>query len=138
MDAKHFGARVLALLSIVVAGIFALSSIAAIAILAYDHEGDVWVFLSLIWCLGGAGCLFSFGVRAFRWSGGLPPSRTKVKWERVYLGFWVLFCLYVGYFQPSPVLRSENDHQPIGVWIAMAVLGGALIISGSNSRFRTR
>lgn len=133
MDAKHFGARVFALLSIVGAFIFALSSLAGIVIEAHAHDGDVWVFLTLISCIGLAACLFSFGVRAFRWSGGLPPPRTaKVKWERVYLGYWVLFLLYLDYFQPSPVLRSENDHQSIGVWIAMAILGLGLIKSGDR------
>lgn len=133
MDAKHFGARVFALLSIVGAFIFALSSLAGIVIEAHAHDGDVWVFLTLISCIGLAACLFSFGVRAFRWSGGLPPPRTaKVKWERVYLGYWALFLLYLDYFRPSPVLRSENDHQSIGVWIAMAILGLGLIKSGDR------
>ena len=143
VDAKHFATKVFALLSIVGAGIFALLSLAAIAILAYNHAGDVWVFLSLIFSLGLAACLFSFGVRAFRWSGGLPPPRSaKVKWERVYIGYWVLFCLYLSYFRPSPYLRPEGSEKApqgmLGVWVAMAILGSGLIITGMNLRFRKR
>jgi hypothetical protein len=139
--AKRFGAMVFALLAILGAGSIALSSLAAIALLAHRHESDLWVFLSLIWGLGLAACLFSFGVRAFRWSRGLPPPRTaKVKWEKVVLGYWVLFCLYLSIFRPSPYLRpreSERDRQDmVGGWIALAILGGGLIITGMNSRIR--
>ena len=141
VDTKRFAVKVLALLSVVCAAVFALLLLVGIAILARQRTGDVWVFLSLIFSLGLAACLFSFGVRAFRWTSGQTPSSTsKVKWERVYIGCWVLFCLGLSYFQPSSYLRSEaNEKAPedmLGVWIAMAILGSGLIITGVNSRFR--
>jgi hypothetical protein len=140
VDAKHFGAKVFAVLAILAAGIFALLLLAEITILIYNHTGDVWVFVSLFLSLGLAACLFSFGVRARRWSIGLPPRTVKVKWERIYIGYWVLFCLGLSYFEPSPYLRPEASEKGpqdmLGVWIAMAILGGGLIITGMNSRLR--
>jgi len=139
MDAKHRAAQALTVLALLTGCLLSVGSLGAIAVLAYRRVGDVWVFLSLVLFLGLAACLFSFGFRGLRWSRGMSSRNlTRFAWERVVIGVWVLFCLGLSIFQPSPYFhRPVEDKEPkemLGVWISMAILGGGLILTGIKSR----
>lgn len=106
MDIKKRMAQAFGIIAIVSGSAFGLLMIGALAVLAYRVVEDLWVFLTLILSLGlAAACLISIGIRAMRWSKGQArPSGDRIKWERMVVGIWVLFCAGIGYFQPSTYL----------------------------------
>jgi hypothetical protein len=140
MDAKHRSVQILGILTFIVGTLYALWSLAAFFVAFLP---DIWLILTRVLNLAVGVYLIWAGIRMFRWAKGLPSLQTgRVKWGRVLLGSLFTFNAIKTHLHPAPsadVVQPINQVQAeamLAIYIAIAILGACLIISGVVAGFR--
>ncbi len=141
MDAKYHAVQVLGILIAIFGALYALFT--PVAFFGASLS-DVWMILTRVLNLAVAVYLVWAGIRMVRWARGLPSLQTgRVKWGRIVLG--ALFAFNAMKTQLHPPASAADLDQPlskvqgqatVAIYIAVAILGAALAISGIAAGFK--
>jgi hypothetical protein len=141
MDAKHHAVQILGIVTLLAAAIYSFY-----VLLGFIGEdlADVWLLATHLLNAAVGAYLFWAGIRMVRWARGLPSLQTgRIKWGRVLLG--ALFAFYGMKTQLHPPASAADLDQPlnkvqgqanVAIYIAVAILGVALAISGIVAGFK--
>lgn len=143
MDAKHHAVQILGILTLIAALIFSFYALVAFA---GGSQPDTWSLITRLLNAAVAAYLFWAGIRMVRWARGLPSLQTgRIKWGRVLLGALFAFNAIKALLHP-PASAADID-QPlnkiqgqaiVAIYIAVAILGAALAISGVVAGFKSQ
>jgi hypothetical protein len=141
MDAKHHAVQILGILTLIAAVIYGFYVLIA---LVGESQSDIWLLITHLLNVAVAAYLFWAGIRMVRWARGLPSVQTgRIKWGRVLLGALFAFNAMKALLHP-PASAADID-QPLNkvqgqaiivIYIAVAILGACLVISGVIAGFR--
>jgi hypothetical protein len=141
MDAKHRSVQILGILTVSGGSIYGLFAVGAF--FSSFLLSDIWLLLTRVLNLAVGVYLIWAGIRMFRWAKGLPSLQTgRVKCGRVLLGSLFMFNAIKTHLHPPPsadVLQPANQVQAeamVAIYIAVAILGACLFISGVVAGFR--
>jgi len=141
MDAKHRSVQVLGILTLGSGLIYSLFAVGAF--FSSSLLSDIWLLLTRVLNLAVGVYLIWAGIRMFRWAKGLPSLQAgRVKWGRVLLGSLFMFYPLKTHLHPPPsadVVQPVNQVQAeamVAIYIAVAILGACLFISGIVAGFR--
>ena len=140
MDAKRRSVQILGILTLILGSLYGLSVLAAFFGASLS---DIWLLLTRVLNLALGAYLIWAGIRMIRWAKGMPSLQTgRVKWGRVLLGSLFMFYAFKTHLLPPPsadVVQPLNQVQAdamIAIYIAVAILGACLFISGIVAGFR--
>jgi hypothetical protein len=143
MDAKHHAVQILGILTLIAALIYSFYALVAFA---GGSQSDTWSLITRLLNAAVAAYLFWAGIRMVRWARGLPSLQTgRIKWGRVLLGALFAFNAIKALLHP-PASAADID-QPlnkiqgqaiVAIYIAVAILGAALAISGVVAGFKSQ
>jgi hypothetical protein len=135
MDAKHHAVQILGILTLIAAVIYSFYVLVGFI---GESLSDVWLLITHLLNIAVAAYLFWAGIRMVRWARGLPSLQTgRIKWGRVLLG--ALFAFNALRTQLHPPASAADIDVPmnkvqgqanVAIYIAVALLGAALAISG--------
>jgi hypothetical protein len=141
MDAKHHAVQILGIVTLLAAVIY--SFYVVVGFIGEDFA-DIWLLATHLLNAAVGAYLFWAGIRMVRWARGLPSLQTgRIKWGRVLLG--ALFAFYGMKTQLHPPASAADLDQPlnkvqgqanVAIYIAVAILGMALAISGIVAGFK--
>jgi hypothetical protein len=141
MDAKHHAVQILGIVTLLAAAIYSFY-----VLLGFIGEGfaDIWLLATHLLNAAVGAYLFWAGLRMVRWARGLPSLQTgRIKWGRVLLG--ALFAFYGMKTQLHPPASAADIDLPlnkvqgqanVAIYVAVAILGVALSISGIVAGFK--
>jgi hypothetical protein len=142
MDAKHHAVQILGIVTLLAAVIY--SFYVLVGFIGEDLA-DIWLLATHLLNVTVGAYLFWAGIRMVRWARGLPSLQTgRVKWGRVLLG--ALFAFYGMKTQLHPPASAADIDQPlnkiqgqanVAIYVAVAILGVALAISGIVAGFKS-
>jgi hypothetical protein len=143
MDAKHHAVQILGILTLIAAVIYSFYVLVG---LIGESISEIWLVITHLLNVAVAVYLFWAGIRMLRWARGLPSLQTgRVKWGRVVLG--ALFAFNAIKTQLHPPASAADIDEPlnkvqgqanVAIYIAVAILGVALAISGIVAGFKTQ
>jgi len=141
MDAKRHAVQILGIVTVLAAVIY--SFYVVVGFIGEDLA-DIWLLATHLLNAAVGAYLFWAGIRMVRWARGLPSLQTgRIKWGRVLLG--ALFAFYGMKTQLHPPASAADIDQPlnkiqgqanVAIYIAVAILGVALAISGIVAAFK--
>jgi hypothetical protein len=141
MDAKRRLVQIFGVLTFISGSLYGLWSLAAFFVAS---PPDIWLLLTRVLNVALGAYLIWAGIRMFRWAKGLPSLQTgRIKWGRVLLGALFAFNAMKALLHP-PASAADID-QPlnkvqgqaiVAIYIAVAILGACLVISGMVAGFR--
>jgi hypothetical protein len=141
MDAKHHSVQILGILTFIAALIYSFYSLIAFA---DGSQSDIWSLITRLLNVAVAAYLFWAGIRMVRWARGVPGLQTgRIKWGRVLLGALFAFNAVKALLHP-PASAADIDvplnkiqgQAIVAIYIAVAILGAALAISGIVAKFK--
>ena len=142
MDAKHHAVQILGIVTLLAAVIY--SFYVVVGFIGED-SADIWLLATHVLNATVGAYLFWAGIRMVRWARGLPSLQTgRIKWGRVLLG--ALFAFYGMKTQLHPPASAADIDLPMNkvqgqanaaIYIAVAILGVALSISGIVAGFKS-
>jgi hypothetical protein len=140
MDAKRRSVQILGILTLILGSLYGLSVLAAFFSASLS---DIWLLLTRVLNLALGAYLIWAGIRMIRRAKGLPSLQTgRVKWGRVLLGSLLTFNAIKTHLHPPPsadFLQPSNQIEAeamLAIYIAVAILGACLVISGVIAGFR--
>jgi hypothetical protein len=135
MDVKHHAVQILGFLTLIVAVVYSFYVLVGFI---GESISDVWRMITHLLNVAVAVYLFWAGIRLLGRARGLPSVQTgRVKWGRVLLG--ALFAFNAIKTQLHPPAAAADIDEPlnkvqgqaiVAIYIAVAILGLALAISG--------
>jgi hypothetical protein len=141
MDAKHLSVQILGVLTLIAAVIYSFYNLVGFI---GENLADIWLLLTHLLNIAVAAYLFWTGIRMWRWARGRPSLQTgRVKWGRVLLG--ALFAFYAMKTQLHPPASAADIDIPqskiqgqaiVAIYIAVAMLGIALAVSGILAKYK--
>jgi hypothetical protein len=141
MNAKHHAVQILGIVTLLAAAMY--SFYVMVGFIGEDCA-DIWLLATHLLSAAVGAYLFWAGIRMVRWARGLPSLQTgRIKWGRVLLG--ALFAFYGMKTQLHPPASAADLDQPmnkiqgqanVAIYIAVAILGVALAISGIVAGFK--
>jgi hypothetical protein len=143
MDTKQHAVQILGILTLVAALIYSFYALAAFAGESQPHP---WSLTTRLLNVAVAAYLFWAGIRMIRWARGLPSLQTgRIKWGRVLLGALFAFNAAKALLHP-PASAADIDvplnkiqgQAIVAIYIAVAILGAALAISGIVAGFKSQ
>ena len=141
MDAKHHSVQILGILTFIAALIYSFYSLIAFA---DGSQSDIWSLITRLLNVAVAAYLFWAGIRMVRWARGVPGLQTgRIKWGRVLLGALFAFNAVKALLHP-PASAADIDvplnkiqgQAIVAIYIAVAILGAVLAISGIVAKFK--
>jgi hypothetical protein len=142
MDAKHRSVQILGFLAVFAGVLYGLFALAAF----FDGAlSNIWQLLTRLLNLALGAYLVWAGIRMFRWAKGMPSLQTgRIKWGRVLLGALFAFNAMKALLHPPASaadidvpLNKVQGQAIVAIYIAVAILGAALAISGIVAGFRS-
>jgi hypothetical protein len=135
MDTKHHAVQMLGILTIIAAVIYSFYVLAGFI---SEQVSDVWLMITHLLNVTVAAYLFWAGIRMVRWARGLPSLQTgRIKWGRVLLGALLAFNAVKTQLHPPASaadldipLNKVQGQAIVAIYIAVAILGIALVVSG--------
>jgi|SRR5579862_7799025 len=141
MDAKQRAVQVLGVLTLLLAVVYGFYALMGFVT---ENLSDLWLLASRLLNVAVAAYLVWAGIRMWRWAYGAPMHQPgSIKWGRVLLG--TLFAFYAIKTQlhpPSSVVDADislnkvQGQATIAIYIAIAILGIALAVSGVLAKFK--
>ena len=135
MDVKHHAVQILGILTLIVAVVYSFYVLVGFI---GESISDIWLMITHLLNVAVAAYLFWAGIRLIRWARGLPSLQSgRIKWGRGLLG--ALFAFNALKTQLHPPAAAADIDEPlnkvqgqaiVAVYIAVAILGMALAISG--------
>jgi hypothetical protein len=141
MDAKHHAVQALGILTLIAAVIYGFYVLVAFI---GESLSDGWLLMTHLLNVAVTAYLFWAGIRMVRWARGMPGLQTgRIKWGRVLLG--ALFAFSAIKTQMHPPAAADIEHPMnkiqaeaiVAIYIAVAILGLALAISGIVAGFKS-
>lgn len=142
MDAKRHAVQILGILTFIAAVIYSFY-----VLLGFISQSlaDIWLLTTHLLNVAVAAYLIWAGIRMVRWARGLPSLQTgRIKWGRVVLGALFAFNAMKALLHP-PASAADIDvplnkiqgQAIVAIYIAVAILGAALAISGIVAGYRS-
>jgi hypothetical protein len=143
MDAKHLAVRILGVLTLVVAVIYGFYVLMGFIT---ENFADPWLLASRLLNVAVVVYLAWAGIRMWNWAKGSPMHQPgHVKWGRVLLGALFAFYAIKTQLHPPPgvvdadiSLNKVQGQATVAIYIAIAILGMALAVSGIVAKYKRR